>query len=99
MTAIALALGASVLWGVGDFLGGVTSRRLATLTVLAYSQVAGLLGILIAALFLEDEFLSVIGFIAAVLAGIGGSSASELSTGGWLSVRSASSHRSPRRPR
>jgi drug/metabolite transporter (DMT)-like permease len=72
VTAIALALGASVLWGVGDFLGGVTSRRLATLTVLAYSQVAGLLGILVAALFLGDEFLSLIGFVAAVLAGIGG---------------------------
>jgi drug/metabolite transporter (DMT)-like permease len=72
MSAIALALGASVLWGVGDFLGGVTSRRLATLTVLAYSQVAGLLGILVAALFFGEEFLSVVGFVAAVLAGVGG---------------------------
>jgi drug/metabolite transporter (DMT)-like permease len=72
VTAIALALGASVLWGVGDFLGGVTSRRLATLTVLAYSQVAGLLGIVFAALFLGEEFLSAVGFVAAVLAGLGG---------------------------
>jgi uncharacterized membrane protein len=70
--AIALALAASALWGVGDFLGGVTSRRLATLTVLAYSQVAGLLGILVAALFLGDEFLSRAGFAAAMLAGLGG---------------------------
>jgi drug/metabolite transporter (DMT)-like permease len=70
--AIALALGASALWGVGDFLGGVTSRRLATLTVLAYSQVAGLLGIVVAALFLGDEFLSLAGFAAAMLAGLGG---------------------------
>jgi drug/metabolite transporter (DMT)-like permease len=70
--AIALALAASALWGVGDFLGGVTSRRLATLTVLAYSQVAGLLGILVAALFLGDEFLSLAGFAAAMLAGLGG---------------------------
>jgi drug/metabolite transporter (DMT)-like permease len=72
VTAIALALGASALWGVGDFLGGVTSRKLATLTVLAYSQVAGLLGILAAALFLGEEFLSLTGFAAAVLAGLGG---------------------------
>jgi len=57
VTAIALALGASALWGVGDFLGGVTSRRIATLTVLAVSQVAGLVGILVAALFLGGEFL------------------------------------------
>jgi drug/metabolite transporter (DMT)-like permease len=72
MTAIALALGASALWGVGDFLGGITSRRLATLTVLAYSQAAGLLGILVTALFLGDEFLSLAGFAAAMLAGLGG---------------------------
>ena len=51
VTAIALALAASVSWGVGDFLGGVASRRLATLTVLAVSEVAGLvlLGVLVAA--------------------------------------------------
>jgi uncharacterized membrane protein len=72
VTAIALALGVSVLWGVGDFLGGVTSRRLATLTVLAYSQTAGLVGILVAAAFLADDFLSFVGFSAAMLAGIGG---------------------------
>jgi drug/metabolite transporter (DMT)-like permease len=72
MTAIALALGASALWGVGDFLGGVTSRRLATLTVLAVSQLAGLVGILVAALVLGREFLGGVGFAAAVLAGIGG---------------------------
>lgn len=72
MTAIALALGASALWGVGDFLGGVTSRRLATLTVLAFSQVAGLLGILVAALVLGGGFLSGVGALAAALAGVGG---------------------------
>jgi drug/metabolite transporter (DMT)-like permease len=72
VTAIALALGASALWGVGDYLGGVTSRRLATLTVLAYSQVAGLFGILAASLFLGDEFLSVTGFLVAVCAGLSG---------------------------
>jgi drug/metabolite transporter (DMT)-like permease len=72
VTAIALALGASALWGAGDYLGGVTSRRVATLTVLAYSQVAGLVGILAASLFLGDEFLSAVGFLAAVCAGLGG---------------------------
>jgi drug/metabolite transporter (DMT)-like permease len=72
VTAIALALGASALWGVGDFLGGVTSRRIATLTVLAVSQLAGLVGILIAAVVVGGNFLSSVGAIAAVLAGIGG---------------------------
>ena len=45
MTAIALALGASVCWGVGDFLGGFSSRRSSALTVLAVAEVAGLAAI------------------------------------------------------
>ena len=42
MLAIALALGASLSWGLGDFLGGLKSRTLHVLTVLVLSQVAGL---------------------------------------------------------
>jgi drug/metabolite transporter (DMT)-like permease len=42
MLAIGLALGASVVWGLGDFLGGLKSRGLHVLAVLALSQVAGL---------------------------------------------------------
>jgi drug/metabolite transporter (DMT)-like permease len=37
-----LALGASLTWGVGDFLGGLKARALPTLTVLAASQPFGL---------------------------------------------------------
>ena len=72
MTAIALAFAASVAWGVGDFLGGVTSRRLATLAVLAVSEVAGwvLLGILVAAS--GDDPLGASATAAAVAAGIAG---------------------------
>jgi drug/metabolite transporter (DMT)-like permease len=40
--AIALALGASLSWGLGDCLGGLTSRTLHVLTVLVVSQVFGL---------------------------------------------------------
>jgi drug/metabolite transporter (DMT)-like permease len=45
-----LALGASLTWGLGDFLGGVKARALPTLTVLAASQPFGLavLGIAVA---------------------------------------------------
>jgi len=39
------ALGASLGWGVGDFLGGVKSRVLTPLTVMAVSQPFGLLGL------------------------------------------------------
>jgi drug/metabolite transporter (DMT)-like permease len=38
----ALALGASVSWGVGDFLGGLKSRVLAPLAVMAVAQPVGL---------------------------------------------------------
>ncbi|MGH3023695.1 MAG: EamA family transporter [Gaiellaceae bacterium] len=40
-----LALGASLSWGVGDFLAGLASRRLPLLTVLVVSQAAGLASI------------------------------------------------------
>jgi drug/metabolite transporter (DMT)-like permease len=45
-----LALGASLSWGLGDFLGGLKARALPTLTVLAASQPFGLaaLGIAVA---------------------------------------------------
>ena len=47
MLAVALALGAALSWGVGDFLGGLKSRSVHVLTVLALSQLAGLAGITI----------------------------------------------------
>ena len=72
MTAIGLALGASVLWGVGDYFGAVTSRRLATLTVLAISQAAGFVGILVVASFAGGAFLGGTAIAAAVAAGMAG---------------------------
>ncbi|MDQ3066142.1 MAG: DMT family transporter [Actinomycetota bacterium] len=47
MLAIALALGASLSWGLGDFLGGLKSRTLHVLTVLVLSQVVGLAAALV----------------------------------------------------
>lgn len=72
MTAIALALCVSVSWGVGDFLGGVSSRRLPTLTVLAISQPVGLVGLVALALAVGDEPLGAGGVAAAAAAGAGG---------------------------
>ncbi len=72
MIAIVLALGASASWGVGDFLGGLTSRRLPVLMVLAVSQAAGLTGITIAALLFGGDLLTSVGLAAAVGAGIAG---------------------------
>ena len=45
MTAVVLALGAAALWGTGDFLGGLTTRRLHVLVVLFWSQLIGLCGV------------------------------------------------------
>jgi len=42
VTALGLALGAAVAWGGSDFLAGLASRRLPVLDVLAASQLAGL---------------------------------------------------------
>ena len=72
MTAVALALGASALWGVGDFLGGITSRRLAAVTVVAFSQVVGLVAVLAVAAVAGGSFLGVEGIAAACAAGLAG---------------------------
>jgi len=43
-------------WGVGDFMGGVASRRLAVVTVLAISQAAGLVAVYIWVALSGDAF-------------------------------------------
>ena len=72
MTAILLALGASLSYGLGDFLGGLKSRALHVATVLALSQLAGLAAILVWLLVSGDAFpgAGTIGWAAG--AGIGG---------------------------
>lgn len=44
MLAVALALGASICWGSGDFLGGLTTRRASLWAVIVGSQAVGLVG-------------------------------------------------------
>jgi drug/metabolite transporter (DMT)-like permease len=72
LTAIALALGASICWGVGDFLGGASSRRLPAITVLAVAEVAGLvaIGIFVAARGIAPPGAGT--FVFAAAAGLGG---------------------------
>ena len=65
MLSIVLALAASASWGLGDFLGGLTSRRLHVLTVLVVQQVFGLAVALTWVLLAWDGFLE---FMAAELA-------------------------------
>ena len=44
-----LALASSIMWGAGDFVGGMTSRRRPALAVYLGSQVFGFLGLVVAA--------------------------------------------------
>ena len=47
MLAVALGLSSSLFWGLGDFLGGLQSRRVRVLAVLLVSQASGLAAIAI----------------------------------------------------
>jgi drug/metabolite transporter (DMT)-like permease len=67
-----LALGGALSWGVGDFLGGLASRRIAVLSVLALSQAIGLVGVLLWVLVASDPFPGVPELLPAALAGVAG---------------------------
>ena len=67
-----LALGGALCWGVGDFLGGLASRRLAVITVLAVSQAIGLAGLFLWVLVAGDAFPGISQLLPAAAAGIAG---------------------------
>ncbi len=67
-----LALCGAVCWGVGDFLGGLASRRIAVLTVLALSQAIGLVGLALWLVAARDPFPGAIELLPAAGAGIAG---------------------------
>src|SRR3954449_3026008 len=55
MVAIALALGASLAWGLSDFVAGIKSRELAVVWVLLVSQSTGLALVTVAALIARER--------------------------------------------
>jgi drug/metabolite transporter (DMT)-like permease len=65
----AISLASAASWGVSDFLGGLTSRRLPVLAVLAVSQPAGLVLIALMILILGADPISAGNFAIAALAG------------------------------
>lgn len=67
-----LALAGAACWGVGDFCGGIASRRAAVLVVLAISQGVGLVGVLAWALVSRDAFPGVVPLLPAVAGGAAG---------------------------
>ena len=72
--AIVLGLLTAILFGAGDFFGGLSTKRVSVVAVIALAHVIGLIGSTIAAVFIADEFLTddfVIGAIAGIAGGIG----------------------------
>jgi drug/metabolite transporter (DMT)-like permease len=69
LLALAISLASAASWGVSDFLGGLTSRRLPVLGVLAVSQPAGLLLIGIVILIFGADPISADKLAIAALAG------------------------------
>jgi drug/metabolite transporter (DMT)-like permease len=67
-----LALGAALSWGAGDFLGGIATRRIGVLTVLALSQAVGLAGVLLWVLIAGEAFPGVGKLLPAAAAGVSG---------------------------
>ena len=72
MTAVLLALGASLAWGVADFVGPLKGRTLGTLRVLLWAQVGGLLaiGAVVAIRAQAPEEAAVLLAVPAAIAGI-----------------------------
>lgn len=71
MTALVLALGASLAWGISDFVGPLLGRTLGTLRVLFWGQLGGLLAISIAVAIRGDGPAGW-GVLFAIAASIGG---------------------------
>ena len=66
------ALSGALFWGLGDFLGGIASRRISVLTVLALSQAVGLAGLILWILLASDPFPGVVELLPGVAAGVAG---------------------------
>ena len=70
--AILLALGASVCWGSGDFLGGLTTRRASLWAVVIGSQSVGLAGAAIVVTLLGRPWPGLVGVWPVLLGGAAG---------------------------
>jgi drug/metabolite transporter (DMT)-like permease len=67
-----LALAAALLWGAGDFLGGIATRRIGVLVVLAVSQSIGLAGVLLWVVIARDPFPGIVQLLPAAAGGLAG---------------------------
>jgi drug/metabolite transporter (DMT)-like permease len=73
MLAVALALAASLCWGSGDFLGGLTTRRATLWAVVVGSQAVGLAGAALVVLLAGRPWIGLSGLWPVLLGGVAGS--------------------------
>jgi drug/metabolite transporter (DMT)-like permease len=71
--AIALALSASLCWGSGDFLGGLTTRRATLWAVVVGSQTVGLAGAVLVVALAGRPWIGLSGLWPVLLGGVAGS--------------------------
>jgi len=72
VNAVVLALCAAALWGTGDFLGGLAARRITVFIVLFWSQLVGLLGLVVWVLASSTERPGATHVLLAAGAGVAG---------------------------
>ncbi|MFL5838123.1 MAG: DMT family transporter [Solirubrobacteraceae bacterium] len=72
MLAVALGLSSSLFWGLGDFLGGLQSRRVRVLAVLLVSQASGLVAIAIGIAIARPQAPPLVDLWPAAAAGLAG---------------------------
>jgi drug/metabolite transporter (DMT)-like permease len=73
MLAVGLALAASLCWGSGDFLGGLTTRRATLWAVVVGSQAIGLAGAVLVVLVTGRPWIGMSGLWPVLLGGVAGS--------------------------
>jgi len=73
MVAVALALAASLCWGSGDFLGGLTTRRATLWAVVVGSQAVGLAGAALVVVLAGRPWIGLAGLWPVLLGGLAGS--------------------------
>lgn len=72
MLTILFGLSSAFSWGVGDFAGGIASRKIGTYRAVIFQEIVGLSMVVAAVLILREQFLSLPALIYAVLSGVAG---------------------------
>ncbi len=72
MLSILFGLSSGLSWGVGDFAGGIASRKIGSYRAVIFQEIVGLCMVVVAVLILGERFLSLHALIFAILSGVAG---------------------------